>query len=95
MRTLELAPELAERVRGGQREERFIGTADLPNFFRVPYGPGWALVGDAGYHQDPNTGLGISNAFRDAELLADAIDAGFSGRASTERGARGLRAAAQ
>ncbi len=84
MQTLELAPELLERVRGGVREERFMGTADLPNFFRVPSGPGWALVGDAGYHQDPNTGLGISNAFRDADFLAEAIDAGFSGRTTID-----------
>jgi 2-polyprenyl-6-methoxyphenol hydroxylase-like FAD-dependent oxidoreductase len=33
-------------------------------------GPGWALVGDAGYHRDPVTGHGITDAFRDAELLA-------------------------
>ena len=77
---LDLAPDLAERVRAGRREERFVGTADLPNFFRKPYGPGWALVGDAGYHKDPITARGISDAFRDAELLAEAIDAGFSGR---------------
>ena len=37
-------------------------------------------MGDAGYHKDPNTGEGISDAFRDAELLAEAIDDGFSGR---------------
>jgi flavin-dependent dehydrogenase len=80
LRTLELAPGLAERVRAGQREERYAGTADLPNFFRRPYGPGWALVGDAGYHKDPHLGQGITDAFRDAELLADAIDAGLSGR---------------
>ncbi|HEY7060874.1 MAG TPA: NAD(P)/FAD-dependent oxidoreductase [Chloroflexota bacterium] len=80
LRTLEEMPDLAERVRAGRREERFVGTADLPNFFRRPYGPGWALVGDAGYHQDPNTGLGISNAFRDAELLAAAIDDGLAAR---------------
>src|SRR5581483_7646777 len=80
LQTLELAPGLAERVRGGRREERFLGTADLPNFFRKPYGPGWALVGDAGYHKDPHTGEGITDAFRDAELLADAIDAGLAGR---------------
>ena len=43
--------------------------ADLPNFFRKPYGPGWALVGDAGYHKDPITAFGISDAFRDAEAL--------------------------
>jgi hypothetical protein len=44
---LELAPQFAERVRGATRETRFVGTADLPNFFRQPSGPGWALVGDA------------------------------------------------
>ncbi len=84
LKTLELAPDLAERVRSGKREERFVGTADLPNFFRNPYGPGWALVGDAGYHKDPYTGEGITDAFRDAELLAEALDSGWSGRRPLE-----------
>jgi flavin-dependent dehydrogenase len=75
-----LTPDLAERVQKGKRQERFVGTADVPNFFRKPYGSGWALVGDAGYHKDPITAQGISDAFEHAELLADAIDAGFSGR---------------
>ena len=74
------APSLAERVRGGRREERFVGTADSAGFFRRPYGPGWALVGDAGYHKDAITGQGMTDAFRDADLLAEAIDAGLSGR---------------
>ena len=76
---MDLVPELAEQVRNGKREERFSGTADLPNFFRKPYGSGWALVGDAGYHKDPRCGQGITDAFRDAELVAEAIDAGLSG----------------
>jgi 2-polyprenyl-6-methoxyphenol hydroxylase-like FAD-dependent oxidoreductase len=80
LKTIELAPGLAERVRQGKREGRFIGTAVLPNFFRKPVGPGWALVGDAGYHKDPITAQGISDAFRGAETLAEALDAGFSGR---------------
>jgi 2-polyprenyl-6-methoxyphenol hydroxylase-like FAD-dependent oxidoreductase len=79
-KTLAFAPGLEERIRNGKREERFLGMADLSNFFRKPYGAGWALVGDAGYHKDPATGQGITDAFRDAELLADAIDQGFSGR---------------
>jgi flavin-dependent dehydrogenase len=79
LRHLEGAGTLKERVRAGKREARFQGTADQPNFFRKPYGPGWALVGDAGYHRDFVTGLGITDAFRDAELLSDALDAGFSG----------------
>jgi flavin-dependent dehydrogenase len=80
LKALEVAPTLTDRVRGGKREERFVGTADVPNYFRRPYGPGWALVGDAGYHKDPVTAEGITDALRDAELLAEAIDAGFSGR---------------
>ena len=67
-------------MRSGQRVERFVGTADMANFFRKPYGVGWALVGDAGYHKDPYLAQGITDSFRDAELLAEAIDAGFSGR---------------
>jgi flavin-dependent dehydrogenase len=70
----------AERVRAGKREERWIGTADTENFFRQPYGPGWALCGDAGYHKDFVTGLGIADAFRDAEFLSEGLDAGLSGR---------------
>jgi flavin-dependent dehydrogenase len=84
LQTLELLPGLAERIRSGKRAGRFIGTGELPNFFRKPYGPGWALVGDAGYHKDPNGAHGISDAFRDAELLAEAVDKGFSDRQPLE-----------
>jgi flavin-dependent dehydrogenase len=73
---LDFAPEFAERVRGARRESRFAGTAELGGWFRKPYGPGWALVGDAGYHKNPITAMGISDAFRDAELLAAALAAG-------------------
>ncbi len=79
LRTLDLAGGLGERVRAGERAERFRGSPDLPNFFRRPYGPGWALVGDAGLVMDPITGQGISDAFRDAELLAEAVGAGLGG----------------
>ncbi|MEW6637065.1 MAG: NAD(P)/FAD-dependent oxidoreductase [Actinomycetota bacterium] len=84
LKALNLVPGLAERVRSGTRTEPFRGTAKLSNFYRKPYGPGWALVGDAGYHKDPITAQGISDAFRDAELLAGAIDEGFSGRRALE-----------
>src|SRR5579885_3659436 len=77
--TLDLAGDLGARVRAGRRAERIYGSADLPNFFRVPYGPGWALVGDAGLTIDPITALGINDALRDAELLADAVVAGLGG----------------
>jgi flavin-dependent dehydrogenase len=86
---LALAPGLAERLAAGERAERFFGTANLPFFFRKPYGPGWALVGDAGYHKDPITAEGITDAFRDAELLAGAVDAGLSGRRPLEQALAG------
>ncbi len=78
--TLAQMPALAERLPAARQAERFVGMADLPNFFRRPYGPGWALVGDAGHHKDPTLARGISDAFCDADLLAEAIDAGLSGR---------------
>jgi flavin-dependent dehydrogenase len=78
------APVFAARVRAGKRVERWVGTADVPNFFRKPWGDGWALVGDAGYMKDPTTGLGIADAFRDAALLAGALDEVLSGRAAAE-----------
>jgi flavin-dependent dehydrogenase len=84
--TLELAPEFAERVRAAKRESKFIGSADLPGYVRKPYGPGWALVGDAGYHKNPITAMGINDAFRDAELVAAALDDAFSGRRSYDEG---------
>jgi flavin-dependent dehydrogenase len=79
LKTLELVPEFAQRVRAAKREERFFG-GSVPNFFRKPYGAGWALVGDAGYNKDPITAQGISDAFRDAELCATALDETFNGR---------------
>jgi flavin-dependent dehydrogenase len=52
-----------------------------PNFLRRAHGPGWALVGDAGYRRDAVTGHGISDAYRDAELLAVALDRTLRGEA--------------
>jgi flavin-dependent dehydrogenase len=73
MAVVDRVPRLAERVRAGQREERIFGATQLPNFLRKPYGPGWALVGDAGAHKDPFAALGVCDALRDAELLAEAL----------------------
>ncbi len=66
--------ELAARLDDAVRTSDVRGMVRAPNHLREAGGPGWALVGDAGYHRDPITGHGISDAFRDAELLADAID---------------------
>ncbi len=83
LKTLELVPEFADRVRGATREDRFTAGV-VPNFFRKPFGPGWALVGDAGYTKDPITAQGIPDAFHDAELCATALHETFSGTRSFE-----------
>jgi 2-polyprenyl-6-methoxyphenol hydroxylase-like FAD-dependent oxidoreductase len=78
------APEYAARFTGGRREDKWYGTAGVPSYFRKPWGRGWALVGDAGYNRDPITAQGMSDAFIDAELLVEALDAGFGGRRDLE-----------
>jgi 2-polyprenyl-6-methoxyphenol hydroxylase-like FAD-dependent oxidoreductase len=83
---VERAPEFAESVRAATRQSRFIGSAELPGYFRKPFGDGWALLGDAGYHKNPITAMGINDAFRDAELVAGALDDAFSGRRTYEEG---------
>jgi len=55
------------------------GWAGVPGFVRRSWGPGWALVGDAGYFKDPITAHGMTDALRDAELLADAVVEAASG----------------
>lgn len=67
-------PDLAEVVGQATRETPFRGTPGLPGFIRHPWGRGWVLVGDAGYTKDPISAHGISDALRDAELCARAVD---------------------
>ena len=71
----QVAPRLAEQVAAAGKS-RLRGFAGQIGFFRQAHGSGWALVGDAGYFKDPLTAHGITDALRDAELLASAIDAG-------------------
>jgi len=78
LKTLELMPPVAERLATARREARLVGTP-VHNFFRKPYGPGWALVGDAGYNKDYITAQGIQDAFNQAELFAAALDDALSG----------------
>jgi flavin-dependent dehydrogenase len=70
------APELAERLRHARRTSPVLGMLRQP---RQAFGPGWALVGDAGYYRDAITAYGISDAFRDAELLAVALARALDG----------------
>jgi 2-polyprenyl-6-methoxyphenol hydroxylase-like FAD-dependent oxidoreductase len=83
MRTFDAVGQ-GQRVRAGKREERWYGKQLGDSFYRKPFGPGWALVGDAGFYKDPILGQGINDAFRDAEALANAIDAGLTGQRPME-----------
>jgi 2-polyprenyl-6-methoxyphenol hydroxylase-like FAD-dependent oxidoreductase len=73
-------PELTDRLKDKKREERVMGWGGYTSFYRKPYGPGWALLGDAGYLKDSTLGQGINDCFRDADLLSEALDAAWSGR---------------
>jgi 2-polyprenyl-6-methoxyphenol hydroxylase-like FAD-dependent oxidoreductase len=75
------APELAARLEDCKRVSTVSGMLGSPNFVRQAHGAGWALVGDAGYHRDPVTGHGLSDAYRDAELLAAALHQALCGEA--------------
>ena len=77
-KVIDLAPVFADRMRAAKREERFVGTS-VPNYFRKPFGPGWALLGDAGYNKDFITAFGISDAFRQAEWCAASLDQWLAG----------------
>jgi flavin-dependent dehydrogenase len=68
------APQLATRLRQARRTSPVRGMLRQPNQLRQAFGPGWALVGDAGYYRDAVTAYGISDAFHHAELLAVALD---------------------
>lgn len=69
----EVAPNLGERVAKAQRTLAFRTFGGAPGYMREAWGPGTALVGDAGYFKDPATAHGITDAFRDAVLLSRAI----------------------
>ena len=82
----EAAPEAAALVAGTERIGALRGFPGVPGYLRRATGPGWALVGDAGYFKDPLTAHGISDALRDAEFLARAVvDGGRDALAEYER----------
>ena len=73
------APSLVDRVADAKRATSLRGWGGIPGYLRRGWGDGWALVGDAGYFKDPITTHGMTDALRDAELLADAVLAVLSG----------------
>jgi flavin-dependent dehydrogenase len=92
LRTLDMAPAFAERVRAATRVERFH-VGGVPNVWRHPYGSGWVLVGDAGYAKDPITAQGIRDAFDDAERCATALHDTFTGTRSFDEAMAEVHAA--
>jgi flavin-dependent dehydrogenase len=72
-------PRMAERLEHARLEDRMLGTRGVENFFRKPYGPGWALTGDAAYVKDPCTGYGVGDALLQSFLLAKALGAWLDG----------------
>ncbi|MDW4500354.1 FAD-dependent monooxygenase [Sulfitobacter sp. D35] len=69
-------PVFADMMRPARRTSEVTLFAGQNGHMRQCQGPGWALVGDAGYFKDPLTAHGITDALRDAESLAEAVLAG-------------------
>lgn len=72
-------PGMAARLKDATLEGKLLGTRGVENYFRTPYGPGWALTGDAGYCRDPSTGTGIADSLEQSFLLGDALHAALGG----------------
>ncbi|MBB5873498.1 2-polyprenyl-6-methoxyphenol hydroxylase-like FAD-dependent oxidoreductase [Allocatelliglobosispora scoriae] len=68
-----ISPEIGAELRSAQRVERFYGTLDQSAYLRPLSGPGWVLVGDAESFKDQCTAMGMTHAFRDAELVSAAL----------------------
>jgi flavin-dependent dehydrogenase len=81
-------PELQEDVSRAKLIGRLRGFAGATGFLRECHGPGWALVGDAGYFKDPLTAHGITDALRDANALAREIIAGRTRSLAAYQGER-------
>ena len=67
------SPGMAERLRAATLASPVRTFTGEPGRLRRPWGPGWALVGDAGSWKDPISAHGLTDALRDAELLAHAV----------------------
>lgn len=64
---------LGNRLVGAKLVGRLRYMRGMAGYLRRSSGPGWALVGDAGFWKDPMSTHGMTDAFRDAELLARAV----------------------
>lgn len=83
-------PELREALAGARLSSRPVGFPGQQGHMRRATGPGWALVGDASHFKDPLTAHGITDALRDAEILARAVAGGTLARYQEARDALAL-----
>lgn len=77
-------PELADVIGAGRRVGPIRVLTNWHGYFRESAGPGWVLVGDAGHFKDPAPGQGISDAFRQADRLAQSIEDGLGNTSPDE-----------
>ncbi|MDX1384918.1 MAG: NAD(P)/FAD-dependent oxidoreductase, partial [Thermoanaerobaculia bacterium] len=87
----EAAPQAVDRVRAAPRASRLRGFRGVPGFLRQPAGPGWALIGDASHFKDPISAHGMTDALRDADFLAEAVDAVLGGSSGEREALAGYR----
>lgn len=66
------SPEMADRLCSARVVSPVRTFTGQPGHLRRPWGPGWALVGDAGSWKDPISAHGLTDALRDAEQLSRA-----------------------
>lgn len=88
----QLTPALAAQIKRSSLSTP-LRLGSTRNFLRVPYGPGWVLVGDAGHTKDPCTAQGITDAFIDADDCAEVLDRGLRGERPLTEGLAAWHAA--
>jgi len=75
---------LGPRLEKAEQAAPIKGAGNIPSYQRVPYGPGWVLVGDAAQVMDPWSGQGIDHASMHAVMLAEALDSWLTGKSPWE-----------
>jgi flavin-dependent dehydrogenase len=86
------SPSISERLAAGTAPAGVRSFGGQPGYLRRAWGPGWALVGDAGYWKDPISAHGLTDSFRDAELLARAVISSAAGDVPEQEALAGYQA---
>ena len=80
MDTLNTMTDLGDRVSSAERQSEIYGAGSIPGYLRIPYGNGWALVGDAAMAMDPWSGQGIDQGSTHAIFLAENLSEYLEGK---------------